>query len=439
MTLFKTKHSKSRYSEDIYTLDEIHQKHVKEFKKRKKLLPKKRKRLRDYKGQVANINKKSPSSYTINDIRLRAKLQTLIEQLEEEIYDIENDISETEYYCKTEDILMNYYDILDSHNNYHKSDDDYVENKTVSKSTKNKLDALDKINLMYRKKIKKKKPTKRRKNVRINNSVDIRKMFGCNIEETEKENKKKDRAVYLDQYRSIVESGYIPKAKRIFDPIKTCSRCENEKTLIHSDGNFVCESCGEVEMVVIESERPNYKEVIPEKPGYPYKRQNHYSEWLSQFQAKESTEIPKEVYDMILNELHKNTFYDLKKLALPYIKLSYMKGILKRLDLQPYYEHATHIISKLSGVPPPTISRETEERLKQMFRQIQNPFERHCPKSRINFLSYSYVLHKFCELLELDEFIVCFPLLKSKDKLRQQDKIWKKICKDLRWQFIPSI
>lgn len=115
-----------------------------------------------------------------------------------------------------------------------------------------------------------------------------------------------------------------------------------------------------------------------------------------------------------------------------------MKGILKKLGLTQYYEHATHIISKLSKQPPPTINRETEETLRYMFKQIQEPFEKHCPKARINFLSYSYVLHKFCELLELDEFIKCFPLLKSREKLRQQDKIWKNICKELKWQYIYS-
>jgi hypothetical protein len=33
----------------------------------------------------------------------------------------------------------------------------------------------------------------------------------------------------------------------------------------------------------------------------------------------------------------------------------------------------------------------------------------------------------------------CFPLLKNKDKLYQQDKIWQNICADLKWQFIRSI
>ena len=74
-----------------------------------------------------------------------------------------------------------------------------------------------------------------------------------------------------------------------------------------------------------------------------------------------------------------------------------------------------------------------------MFKEIQIPFQNHCPSDRKNFLSYSYILHKFVQLLELDEFIPCFVLLKSREKLHQQDMIWKKICGELKWEFIPSI
>lgn len=44
-----------------------------------------------------------------------------------------------------------------------------------------------------------------------------------------------------------------------------------------------------------------------------------------------------------------------------------------------------------------------------------------------------------CELLGKDDLLKYFPLLKSKQKLHEQDKIWKDICADLRWQFIPSV
>ena len=61
------------------------------------------------------------------------------------------------------------------------------------------------------------------------------------------------------------------------------------------------------------------------------------------------------------------------------------------------------------------------------------------PPERQNFLSYTYVLHKFCELLELDDLLRCFPLLKSREKLQEQDAIWEKICNDLGWCFYKSI
>ena len=36
----------------------------------------------------------------------------------------------------------------------------------------------------------------------------------------------------------------------------------------------------------------------------------------------------------------------------------------------------------------------------------------------------------------LDEFLPCFPLLKSREKLLQQDRIWKQICQELKWNLL---
>ena len=116
-----------------------------------------------------------------------------------------------------------------------------------------------------------------------------------------------------------------------------------------------------------------------------------------------------------------------------------MKKILKKLALQQYYEHTTFIISKLSGIPPPTINRETEEKIRLMFKQMQEPFEKHKSKTRTNFLSYSYVLHKVFQLLGLDNFVKYFPLLKNKENLRDQDIVWEKICNELNWDYFASI
>ena len=130
---------------------------------------------------------------------------------------------------------------------------------------------------------------------------------------------------------------------------------------------------------------------------------------------------------------NKNMNIDIKS-----ISYKQVRELLKKLEYNKYYEHIPHIINVLNGTIAPKLSNEEESQLRNLFKEIQLPFSNNCPEDRKNFLSYSYVLHKFCELLELDEFLPCFPLLKSHEKLLQQDKIWKKICYHVNWEFYAS-
>ena len=116
-----------------------------------------------------------------------------------------------------------------------------------------------------------------------------------------------------------------------------------------------------------------------------------------------------------------------------------IKEILKKLKINKYYEHVLYILNRITGIPNPNLTSELEEKLRNMFKEIQVPFLKHSPLIRKNFLSYSYVIHKFIQLLEKDEYLKYFPLLKSREKLHQQEEIWKKICQDLGWKFIRSI
>jgi len=56
----------------------------------------------------------------------------------------------------------------------------------------------------------------------------------------------------------------------------------------------------------------------------------------------------------------------------------------------------------------------------------------------VNFLNYYYTVYKLCELLQKNEFLSYFPMLKDKEKRIEQDDIWKKICEELNWVFIPT-
>jgi len=195
-----------------------------------------------------------------------------------------------------------------------------------------------------------------------------------------------------------------------------------------------CPGCGFRDMILIDSEKPSYKDPPREMSYYAYKKINHLNEWLAQFQAKETTEISQAVLDQIRTELRKDRITDMSKL-----KPSKLKEVIKKLKLNRCYDHIAHVLNRLNGISAPVLSREVEEKLRFMFKEIQFSFVKHCPKKRSNFLSYSFVLYKFCELLELDEYLPCFPLLKSREKLYMQDKIWQKICEDMGWEFIRTV
>lgn len=209
--------------------------------------------------------------------------------------------------------------------------------------------------------------------------------------------------------------------------------CDGERILSQNDGCLVCEKCGISETVLIAQDKPNYKEPTQDSGTYAYKRINHLTEILSQLQAKESTDIPPKVFESIRRELKK------RKINKDDLDIFRLRRILKKLNYRKYYEHVPHILQIINGKEPPNFSRRDEMRIKKMFRDIQKPFTIFCPKNRKNFLNYSYVLHKFCELLDLDEYINYFPLLKNNTKLLQHDRIWKNICKHMKWEFWKSI
>lgn len=239
--------------------------------------------------------------------------------------------------------------------------------------------------------------------------------------------------------RADLQQSYIAKLHLINNSsgqtaLMHCKKCDVEMQIIPAIGVISCTKCGFSKPTIQTSAKPSLKDPPSEISHFAYKRINHFNEWLAQFQAKESTDIPQSVYKIILSELSKERVLSMKN-----VSASKIRKILKKCKYNKYYEHVPHILNNLNGTRAPIMTRETEEKLRAMFREIQGPFLRHCPKTRKNFLSYSYVLHKFVQLLGMDEYLGCFPLLKSREKLQQQDRIWKKICADVKYQYIKSI
>ena len=164
-----------------------------------------------------------------------------------------------------------------------------------------------------------------------------------------------------------------------------------------------------------------------------YHRSGRLKEWLNQFQAKEYTDIPQPIYDKIKLELKKKRIVNYSKLTITIIR-----EILRNLKLTKYYDNVPFIINKLNNIPAPKMNHKIEKKILEMFNMIESIWDIVKPKKRKNMISYPYILHKLCELLEYDEYLPSFPLLKSPEVLAEQDKIWERICQELHWEFYPS-
>lgn len=249
-----------------------------------------------------------------------------------------------------------------------------------------------------------------------------------------KTSKLPDKQKIYDKYRHAIDPNYVSFAEDEFELFDICFHCHYEMVLNHNTGMLNCNNCGMTERIIVDSDKQSHKEPPKEMTSFSYKRINHLNEILSQFQAKETTDIPDEVYEKILVELKKERIENMSLLT-----RDKLREILKKIDETDYYEHIPYIINQLNGMPPPVISPEVEEIIRGLFLQLQHPFNTNRPDDRKNFLTYGYILYKIFQLLELDEYLCNFKFLKDRKKLYEQEQIWKAICKELRWEFIPSI
>jgi hypothetical protein len=272
--------------------------------------------------------------------------------------------------------------------------------KNVSTNKNNKLDAFFKI-----------KNNDETPNLEINN------LYDTNI---------------VNKYLRNIDDSFIDINSFVYQT-DICKYCyKGELIPMDDEGILICNSCSRNIPYLIENEKPSYKEPPKEVSFYAYKRINHFKEILAQFQGKETTQISPEIIENIKSQIKK------ERIDISQINNNKTKEILKKLGYNKFYEHIPFIKNKL-GIKPPVMTPELEETLCNLFSELQSPYSKYCPNDRVNFLNYYYTAYKLCELLNETQYLQYYPMLKDKEKRIEQDTIWKQICKELDWEFIPTI
>ncbi len=271
-----------------------------------------------------------------------------------------------------------------------------------------------------------------KKNITNDNNIKSKKLnsfFKINNNNNNNEELKRNDS-NVNKYLSNIDDKYITFEKQSDNICIYCKK--GELIYSESEGLLVCNQCNYCEIILIDNDKPSFKEPPKEICFYAYKRINHFREILAQFQAKETTQIPIKVIEDLKYQIKKERI-DLKQLT-----NTKTKEILKKLGYNKYYEHIP-FIKDMIGIKPPNMTPELEETLCNLFTEIQEPYAKYCPDDRVNFLNYYYTIYKLCELLDQKQFLPYFPMLKDREKRIEQDEIWKQICNELNWEFIPTI
>lgn len=242
------------------------------------------------------------------------------------------------------------------------------------------------------------------------------------------------KQLYQNYWKNVKNE--IIQLKDFVVPTDICEYCRAGELIPHDEeGILICNNtkCGKFVSYIVDNAKPTNKEPPNEVSYTAYIRLNHFKEILSQFQAKETTQIPDEVIEAIKNRIKKERITDMSL-----INYDKMREILRKLGYNKYFEHIQYINS-IFGIKPPIMNEELHETLCILFIEIQKPWALHCPANRTNFFNYTYTLYQLCVLLDQTQYLPYIPLLKDAVKQKEQDAIWKEVCNDLDWLFIPSI
>ena len=249
-----------------------------------------------------------------------------------------------------------------------------------------------------------------------------------------------DSRINLDQLEEELEDDtYVPPVYVATNNL--CKECNGILRKIPTHSCMACENCG-TSINYLDSTTASAGHDDRSYPQFSYKKLNHFTQWIKSTQGKEICNISDDVLQSVMETMYMYGIEPEKSTP------KKVRECLKQCGLRKYYENCTLIWSMLTGKDPPRFTPKVEEKLETMFLQIQAPFEKAIQEvapTRKNFLSYAYVCFKFCQIIEdftdaeRKKWLDSFSLLKGRDKLHRQDCIWKNICKQLSWPFIPSV
>ena len=281
-----------------------------------KSIPQKRKEISKLEDQIKKIQKeadmkKSDFFEHFELMDQRRILEMKIQSIEKEIKDIESNRMEEEYLLDVGHIMTQYYINRDNHQSDGVSNNPNI--PQIKKPNKKNKDVFDLFENYKNNETQNQDNMDNMQNINQENQNQSQPQIQFQSESEMDKFFRRERMSKLDIYNHVmkkVDEEFVPEDLFETSENDECPFCETDRELYQNEGKLVCPKCFYVDFILIDSDKPSYRDTPKEMTNFAYKRRNHFIEVLSQYQGRETTEIPEEVYLEILRELKKNRIID---------------------------------------------------------------------------------------------------------------------------------
>lgn len=208
-----------------------------------------------------------------------------------------------------------------------------------------------------------------------------------------------------------------------------CSKCQIPYNIEEKYAEYICKNCGMSEKmsgVVFQDDQFFYQEGHRTKHG-KYDPVKHAKCWLDRIQAREITNIPKELLNSIKSYIKKEQIY------LSKITCDSIRGYLKRLKKTEYNNHVPLILKLITGIEPAQLTDHEIHLINMYFGIVIQIYSN--IKSDPNCPYHPFFIYKIIEQIlqnpkdehRKNSILSCIHL-QSRSTLIENDKLWFSIC-----------
>jgi hypothetical protein len=202
----------------------------------------------------------------------------------------------------------------------------------------------------------------------------------------------------------------------------TCIACCQEKSRLVNNSSFV----------------DNGRVNISSK--YTYDRKIHFRDCINQYQGKQNTHIPKEVFKNLETALVNHRVIPSERTVDRFdrVTVSHIHMFLKNLNYTKYYDDAILIHSVITGTQPDNIEHLEDDLMKDFDAMLTEYDKNFKTADRKNFINTQYVLYQLLKRhkhkCDKDHFVV---MRTMSDRKSYHDRVCKTIFAKFGWEFAP--